>query len=213
METAGGAPRPAGWGTKQKEREILEAAVALFRDKGYHATSMQDIADAVGLQKGSLYHYIAGKEELLFRIAFETISHYNRLLETILASSLPAAEKLRRAVRAHVFMQTHDVGTVTLLRDSGALRPEQREIIHGLTRRYAELVEALIGHGIADGDFRALDAKMAAFAILGACNWIHRWYAPNGRLRPDEIAGHFADFFLNGIAGAEAGRAAHARRA
>jgi AcrR family transcriptional regulator len=188
----GGSPR-------DKEREIMAAALALFRDQGYHATSMQDIADAVGLQKGSLYHYLESKEELLYRIALDTISEYDRGLEAIAASDLPAAEKLRRAVQAHVRMQSHDVGTVTLLRDSGHLQPEQRQVIRGLTRRYAELVEAVIAGGIASGEFRAVDAKMATFAILGACNWIHRWYAAGGRLRPEEISAAFTDFFLRAL--------------
>ncbi len=182
-----------------KEREIVGAALALFRDKGYHATSMQDIADAVGLQKGSLYHYLASKEELLYRIALDTISEYDRRLEDIVGSELPAAEKLRRAVQAHVLMQSDDVGTVTLLRDSGALQPEQREVIRGLTRRYADLVETVIAGGIASGEFRAVDAKMATFAILGACNWIHRWYAPGGRLTPEAISAAYTDFFLRGL--------------
>ncbi|HVB10657.1 MAG TPA: TetR/AcrR family transcriptional regulator [Bacillota bacterium] len=184
---------------KDKEREIVDAAVALFRDKGYHATSMQDIADAVGLQKGSLYHYLESKEELLYRIALETISAYIAQLEAIAGSDLPRAEKLRQAVDAHVRMQSRDVGTVTLLRDSGALEPEQRQVIRGLTRKYAELVEAVIEDGISSGEFRGVDAKMATFAILGACNWIHRWYAAGGRLQPGEISAAFSDFFLTGL--------------
>jgi AcrR family transcriptional regulator len=187
---------------KDKEREIVDAAVALFRDNGYHATSMQDIADAVGLQKGSLYHYLESKEDLLYRIALETISEYNRQLEAIVGSDLPGAEKLLRAVDAHVLMQSRDVGTVTLLRDSGALRPDQREEIHGLTRRYAELVETIIADGIRSGEFRAVDVKMATFAILGACNWIHRWYAAGGRLHPGEISAAFGEFFLSGLGAA-----------
>ncbi len=182
-----------------KEQEIVTAALALFRDKGYHATSMQDIAAAVGLQKGSLYHYLESKEELLYRIALDTISEYDRRLEAIVSSDLPAAEKLRRAVEAHVLMQSHDVGTVTLLRDSGHLQPEQRQVIRDLTRRYAELVEAIIADGIATGEFRGADQKMATFAILGACNWIHRWYAPGGRLQPEQIAAAYVDFFLRGL--------------
>jgi hypothetical protein len=72
-------------------------------------------------------------------------------------------------------------------------------VIHRLTRRYAELVEAIIHTGIASGEFRGMDEKMVTFAILGACNWIHRWYSPEGRLQPGEISAAFTDFFLRGL--------------
>lgn len=186
--------------TGAKGQEILEEAVRLFRQKGYHATSVQDIADAVGLQKGSLYHYITGKEELLARIVAEGVQGYARALEEILAEPLPARERVARAVRHHVGMIAENLGIYTVfLRERHALTPGQSHLVTGSMRRYQALFERTIEEGIARGEFRAVSPRLAAMAMFGASNWLYQWFSPDGRLPAAEIAEAFIDLFLRGL--------------
>lgn len=184
-----------------RKEQVLEAAVHLFRAKGYHATSVQDIADAVGLRKGSLYHYITSKEELLFEIIHETIQAYIRRLEAIVARPEPASRRLAAAIAAHIEAVARDTeGFSIFISETRALEPEQRRRIEEASSRYGHLLEQLIQEASREGDFRSVDSTMAALAILGACNWMHRWYDPRGRLSPRQIAEAFTHVFFHGLA-------------
>ncbi|MFS8639230.1 MAG: TetR/AcrR family transcriptional regulator [Symbiobacteriaceae bacterium] len=184
-----------------REQEIVEAARKLFREKGYYATTMQDIADAVGLQKASLYHYIKSKEALLLRIAGETMRLFHAELDRIEASGGSKREQLAAAIRAHVRIVTEHLETLTILfRESHALPPEHGEKVRAETRRYTRRLTQLIADGVAAGEFKPVDPGAACLAILGACNWIYRWYAPDGRLSPDDIAEAFVRVFMDGLA-------------
>lgn len=184
-----------------KHEEIFTEAVRIFREKGYHATSVQDIADAVGLQKGSLYHYISSKEELLFKIFERSTGELTQQLETIVASADPPTVQLCRAIEAHLtaLCEHLDIYSVYL---------SERRVLSGRTHsrvraegeRHARLLEHIIQEGIAARDFRPVDSKMTAHAILGMCNWLYQWYSPNGRLKPQEIAGIFSDLVVDGLA-------------
>ncbi|MCY0874798.1 MAG: TetR/AcrR family transcriptional regulator, partial [Firmicutes bacterium] len=109
-----------------KYDDIARAAIKLFNQKGYHATSVQDIADEVGLQKGSLYHYIASKEELLLQIASRSINGFSRELEQICDLPVSATERLRKAIHHHFTIVTGDIQmTTVLLREAFLLSDEQ----------------------------------------------------------------------------------------
>lgn len=184
-----------------REQEIRQAALRLFREKGYHATSIQDLARAVGLQKASLYYYFSTKEELLAGIAAEAITRYTGSLEQIATGPGSAREKLQAAIRNHLVTLAAHRDLVTIyLRDSYALTPEQQEPVRREGRRYVELFERIIREGIETGDFASEDPKMAALAVVGACNWFYTWFDEGGRLSPEAIAERFAATFLDGLA-------------
>jgi AcrR family transcriptional regulator len=184
-----------------KDAKIFAEAVRIFGEKGYHATSMQNIADAVGLQKGSLYHYISSKEELLFKIFERSTGALTQELEAIIASGDSPSKKLHCAIEAHLtaLCEQLDIYTVYL---------SERRVLSGRTHarvraegeRHARLLEQIIKEGIAAKDFRAVDSKMVAHAILGMCNWLYQWYSPEGRLKPREIAAIFSDLVIGGLA-------------
>ncbi len=184
-----------------KDERIFAEAVRIFREKGYHAASMQNIADAVGLQKGSLYHYISSKEELLFKIFARSTGALTQELEAIIASEDTPRDKLHRAIEAHLtaLCEQLDIYTVYL---------SERRVLSGRTHskvraegeRHARLLEQIIKQGITAKDFRAVDSKMTAHAILGMCNWLYQWYSPEGRLTPHEIAEIFSDLVVGGLA-------------
>jgi AcrR family transcriptional regulator len=184
-----------------KQADILAAAIRLFHEKGYHATSMQGIAQAVGLQKGSLYHYISSKEDLLVAIIRDAIAQYNARLEAVRAMDLPVREKLELAVRHHLKGIAENMGMLTIfLRESYALQPEQQRLIQEESDRYNRMFEELFQEGVASGEMRPLEPALVTRTVLGACNWLYRWYRPDGPLSMDELADVFVDILFHGIA-------------
>lgn len=183
-----------------KYEEIAQAAIKLFQKKGYHATSVQDIADEVGLQKGSLYHYISSKEELLMKIAHQAISSFNRRLEKIIDMEISNREKLKMAIETHLTVVASNMPmTTVLLREAFSLHEPQYNVIHELANRYLDLWTQIINEGVASGEFKAGDVRIKALSILGACNWFYRWFQEDGAMTAEEIARVFAEIFLEGL--------------
>lgn len=183
-----------------KQSEIALAAVKLFEQKGYHATSVQDIADEVGLQKGSLYHYIHSKEDLLLQIAHQAITEFNQRLERILEANIPAREKLIQAIENHLTVSVGNLQTTTvLLREAFSLGEHPHQMIQELTDKYVELWTNILTEGNNNGQFSVPQPKITALAILGSCNWVYRWYKTDGRLSAREVSEIFASLFLNGV--------------
>ena len=183
-----------------KDEKIFAEAVRVFRQKGYHAASMQNIADAVGLQKGSLYHYISSKEELLFKIFERSTGALTKQLEAIIASKDSPTTKLRLAIQAHLTALCEQLDIYTVyLSERRALSGRYHAKVRAEAERHARLLEQIIQQGIDHKDFHSVDTKMAAHAILGMCNWLYQWYSPDGRLTPEEIAKIFADLTIDGL--------------
>ncbi len=183
-----------------KQAEIALAAVKLFEQKGYHATSVQDIADEVGLQKGSLYHYIHSKEDLLLHIAHQAIAEFNQRLEAVLAEDIPAEQKIIKAIENHLTVSISNLQTTTvLLREAFSLGESPHQVIQELTDRYLELWTQILTDGQATGEFRPTEPKITALALLGACNWVYRWYQPGGPMTAEQVASVFSQLFLHGL--------------
>jgi AcrR family transcriptional regulator len=194
-------PKPAPVDAPSKNEEIFAHAVRVFKAKGYHGASMQDIADAVGLQKGSLYHYISSKDELLFKIFERSTGALSQQLEAIIASNDSLTNKLHRAIEAHLTALCHQLDIYTVyLSERRTFGGKLNGKVRAEGERHARLLEKLIEQGIHSGDFRKVDVKMTAHAILGMCNWLYQWYSPEGRLTPHEIAVIFSDLTIGGLA-------------
>lgn len=183
-----------------KEEQILEVAMKVFRERGYHAASMQEIADAVGMQKGSLYYYISGKQELLFMILDRAIDTITARVEEIYRSDLSPGEKLWQAIVNHVEVvsERQDMLTI-LLRERHALSPSQQAVIDEKRVAYERLFQRILTEGVRAGQFREMDVKIVSFGILGMCNWLYQWYSPEGRLSAREIGDIFADIVFRGV--------------
>lgn len=182
--------------------EVYAAALRLFRDKGYHATSMQDIAAAVGLTKGSLYHYIGSKEDLLARAFACAMDALLAEVERIAADpALPPSAQLRQIIAAHVEAVATNLDALTVyLHEWRALAGESLAGVRSQRERYTALVSDVVRRGVGAGEFRTADAGIATLGVLGMCNWLCQWYRPDGRLSAAEVAGHFADLVLGGLA-------------
>jgi AcrR family transcriptional regulator len=183
--------------------EVYSAALRLFREKGYHATSMQDIAAAVGLYKGSLYHYIGGKEELLVRVFERGMGVLLADVERIAAdASLAPSRALRRIVEAHVSAVASNLDALTVyLHEWRALTGESLGTVRAQRERYAALVSDVVARGVRTGEFSVPDVGIATLGLLGMCNWLCQWYSPSGRLSAAEIGTRFAELILDGLHG------------
>ena len=177
-----------------REDEILAAAARIFREKGYHATSVRDIAESVGLLKGSLYHYIRSKEELLVRLFDGALEDTVRELETIASREVSAGERLRDMVGAYVLSLTNNLDAVGLyLREWRALPPPDLARLRARRRAMRASFESVIAEGARRREFAAGDEKISALAILGMCNWLFEWYRPRGRMKAEQLAAELAD--------------------
>lgn len=184
----------------ERHTEIIDTAIELFRKKNYHGTSMQDIAEAVGIYRGSLYHYINSKEEILYQIVERPVSKGMEALKKIQEENLPPVQKLRRAMEYHVrYSMDHQAVVAIMLEDTKHLSENLQKQIRKTQKKYEDTFFNIIKEGIQNGDFRELDAKVVTFAILGMTNWMYRWYGEGGKLSADEIAGQFLDMILHGL--------------
>jgi TetR/AcrR family transcriptional regulator, cholesterol catabolism regulator len=182
------------------KNEVYRTAAAIILAKGYDATSVSDIADALGITKAGLYHYITGKTELLFEIMKYGFEELDReVLEPAQAIADPE-ERLRFVIATHAHLVLRGDGAVTILVDeTRALTPAQKRSITRLKRRYIDTVRGTLDELQRAGKLRDLDTTVAAFSIAGAVNWLSRWYKPEGKLSGDEIAANVIEMIFHGV--------------
>jgi TetR/AcrR family transcriptional regulator, cholesterol catabolism regulator len=187
--------------TPQRRDEVLAAATRVFHEKGYAATSIQDVADALGMLKGSLYYYIDSKEDLLFAIIEEVHRGTMERLEQWLQIDADTLTKLRAFLRWQVLTYCRDVEKVgVFLHDFRSLSEEHQQQILAERDRYDRSLRELIRTGQKEGVVaHDVDPKLAAMAIFGMMNWISTWWRPDGPNTPEELADQFTDLALAGI--------------
>lgn len=177
------------------------AALRLFKEKGYHATSMRDIAEAVGINKGSLYSYIRSKEDLLIPVFERAMGVLLAQIEEICADpALTPTDRLRRAVQAHVWAVATNLDVLTVyLSEWRQLATESLATNRTQRERYASLFRQILEDGVAQGEFRAMDTRIVMLGMIGMCNYLFRWYRPNGRLTPDQVADELMELVMQGV--------------
>src|SRR5215467_10823527 len=181
--------------------EIIAAAAKVFQTKGYHAATVQDIADAVGILKGSLYHHVKSKEDLLYLIVKEPIARMYERMTEIAASDLPAAEKLRRAILAHLeAFDRHYPHLFVYLHEREEMKRRFREQFKLSPKQYERCWQQILREGVKSGEFRAdFDVQVVSYGLLGMLNWLYKWYEPGGRLSMLEVADQFSTLALSGL--------------
>jgi AcrR family transcriptional regulator len=183
-----------------RRNELTRQAARLFAEKGYHGTSIGDLAEAMGVQKGSLYAHIDSKADLLWEVARDGATAFQAALDTV-SDDASALEKIRLALRAHlrVVGQQLDVATV-FIREWRYLEGGRREEFLAERRRYEERFRALFREGRELGELRAdLDDATATLLALSAANWAYTWIRPE--TDTDELADRFHEFLLDGMRG------------
>ncbi len=183
-----------------RRAELTRAAARLFAQKGYHGTSVGDLAEALGLQKGSLYTHIDSKADLLWEVAREGAEAFHAALDA-LPEDGPVLDRIRAALRAHlrVVAEQLDIATV-FVREWRYLEGERREQFVAERRRYEERIRALFREGREVGELRTdLDDGTAALLALSAANWAYTWLRPG--TDTDELADRFTAQLLDGMRG------------
>jgi len=183
---------------QRRRTEILHAALRAFRERGYHATTLDDIAEQLGVRKTALYHYFPDKEAILYACHQESLAELERIL-TGARTLESAVERLAFVIREHVKVMTDTLEGSPLAFEVTALASERQKEIIAARDRYERALRRMIQDGIAAGELRPTNPKTAVFAILGAINWIARWYRPEGALKPDELGAEFAEHLLGGL--------------
>lgn len=181
---------------------IHDAAAALFAARGFHATRMQDVAEAVDMRKGSLYYYFDSKEDLLVSLVEGRVGAALDVLRGIATESTPVEQRVRSAIAGHltVFQERADVYTIFNSEKLHSISENTAMKVDELGREYERLWAELLHEGVAAGTFRPdLDVAVAVKAILGMCNMTLTWFRPEGRLDIGDVAGRFSDLVLIGM--------------
>jgi AcrR family transcriptional regulator len=191
----------------QRKTQIVDIAARLFAEHGYHATSIQQIIDATGAQRGTLYHYIESKQDLLLEI-------YRRFIDPLLAE---AHEIEARDERPDVMLRLlgrtlmrniheyHDQVTVFLQEWRSIQGEDSRATVRSARREFEAIFERVFERGVREGTFQIAETRVATLAFLGMINFSSQWFTPEGRLGPDEMADQFVDIFLDGVMTAREG--------
>jgi AcrR family transcriptional regulator len=180
--------------------EIYRAAAQIILEKGYDATSVSDIAEAMGITKAGLYHYIHGKTQLLFDIMQYGLDELVREVAEPAKKIEDAESRLRFMIAMHARIVTRGEGAVTILVDEArALTPAQNRKIIRRKRAYLDFLRATLEQMMAEGKLRDVNLTVAAFSLLGMINWLSRWYQADGPLDERQIAEAVVDIAMNGL--------------
>lgn len=188
-----------------RRRRIEDVASALFRERGYAATSVRDIARALDVQGASLYAHVTSKEDVLWSIVDRAASRFEAAAQVAdqATAGAGATDRLAALVRAHVGVITADPGAASVfVHEWRALGPERRAGVAERRDAYERRFREAVDDGMASGEFVLTDSAIAAAFLLTALNGLATWFHRDGQLTPDRIADHFVDLSVRTLAGA-----------
>ncbi|MGE5186028.1 MAG: TetR/AcrR family transcriptional regulator [Acidobacteriota bacterium] len=190
--TSGGSP---------KLRRILERAARLIFEKGYEGTSMQDIADACGLTKAGLYHHVSTKEALLVAIMEYGMDLFEEVVLARVEHITDPLERLRKTMACNLDLVTQDSSkeVTIILHEHQTLTGEAHKTINARKKRYVRFLEHSFREAMDAGQIRKVDPTLASFSLLGTVLWTYKWYRPDGRLPPQQLADGMIDLFFLGL--------------
>jgi TetR/AcrR family transcriptional regulator, cholesterol catabolism regulator len=187
-------------------QEILRTAARLFQQRGYDATSMNDVAAALKLSKGGLYHHFQSKDEILFEIMNHAMEITEERVLAPVRGIAAAEDRLRALIRLHieVVLSPRDREITVMLHENHPLPPTLRKKINARKKEYVHFLESLMADVQKEAQrSRAVGSKVspraAAFALLGMINWIYQWYKPEGDLQTHNLIPQFTELILGGI--------------
>jgi AcrR family transcriptional regulator len=195
-----GRRRPRAQNALKRDAVIVAAARA-FRQRGYHNTSLDDLARGLGVTKPTLYIYVPGKEAMLFECFRAGLLQIQGTLDECERATGPARERLYAFIRGYAAAIVGDFGWCMLRAEDQHLGTAMSRRVRNLKAGIDKRMRALIDAGVDDGSIRECDTKMTAFALAGALNWMGHWYREDASLKPQEIADRFIDFFNRGLRG------------
>lgn len=189
-------------GNLSRKEQIFRTAAELFREKGYVASSMRDLAQKLGIEAASLYSHIRSKEEILHNICFDMAAEFRKSLEEVeKQKNLTASERLRRGIMGHVQVMARD------LTASAVFMNEHRHLSQPFLRdflllriNYINRFKAIIEDGVRSGEFKSnIDVKLAVMTLFSSFNWMPQWYDPGGVVDSVELGRQLNDVLVNGL--------------
>ena len=180
---------------------LLARAAKIFAGKGYHSTTMRDLAAASGMSLAGIYYYVPGKEDLLALVQERCFGRVLAGAQGAVAGATDPLERLQAFIRHHVtFFAAHMAEMKVLSHEAASLTGERQRRVSAIKRRYVDLLEGLL-KDLAPDEPRA-ERSAAAYALFGMMNWIYNWYDPAGEIDPDRLAALIARIFIGGLADA-----------
>ncbi len=190
-------PREFANGSRQ---EILRTSATLFRERGYDATSMNDIAGALKLSKGGLYHHFRSKDEILFHIMNHAMDITEERVLAPIREIADPEERLRALIRLHIqlVVRARDREITVILHENHPLPPALRKRVNARKKEYIHVLEQLINDVSRARKSKDVNPRAAAFALLGMINWIYQWYQPEGALKEEDLVQQYSHIFFSG---------------
>ena len=183
-----------------KRQALLRAAVRMFNDRGFHATSLDDVAASLGVSKPTIYHYLGNKDHVLLECVTYGLEQLLAAAEASRREPGRGIDRLRSFLRRYAEINMDDFGRCVIRTGDEALSPQSAIRFRALKRRIDAALRGLIEEGRADGSIAVNDAKMLAFTLAGALNWPARWHDPMGERRPEDLAAEMVDILTAGFA-------------
>jgi TetR/AcrR family transcriptional regulator, cholesterol catabolism regulator len=184
-----------------RKEQVIRKAAELFKDKGYAAASMRDLAQLLGIEAASLYSHIKSKEEILRSLCFDMAAEFRKSLDDVEKESIPASEKLRKGIIGHIQVMAKDLtaSAVFMNEHRHLSQPYLRDFLL-LRINYINRFKAILEEGIRTGEFKdTVDVKLAVMTLLSSLNWMPMWYDPRSAIDPSQLGFQLADMLVNGI--------------
>lgn len=184
-----------------RKEQVIRSAAELFKEKGYAASSMRDLAQKLGIEAASLYSHIKSKEEILQTLCFDMAADFRESLEKVEKQNVSASEKLSLGIVGHVNVMARD------LTASAVFMNEHRHLSNPYLRdflllriNYINRFKSIIEEGVAKGEFKKnIDTKLAVMTLFSSLNWMPMWYSPEGSIEPKELGQQLANMLVNGL--------------
>lgn len=184
-----------------RKEQVIRKAAELFKEKGYAAASMRDLAQLLGIEAASLYSHIKSKEEILRSLCFDMAAEFRKSLEEVEKKNLPASEKLRQGIIGHIQVMAKDLtaSAVFMNEHRHLSQPYLRDFLL-LRINYINRFKAIIEQGTRSGEFKnSIDKKLAVMTLFSSLNWMPMWYDPSGLIEPIELGIQLSDMLVNGL--------------
>ncbi len=185
---------------RSRKDQVIDMAAVLFRQHGYSATSMRDLANALGIEAASLYSHIKSKEEILQHLCFGMAEKFRSKLEEVEKSQLNSSSKLRAGIVAHIHVMSNN------LTASAVFMNEHRHLSEPYLRNflllrinYINRFKKIIQEGIDKGEFINVDTKLAVMTLFSSLNWMPHWYDPSGVIDPESLGNQLSDMLIDGM--------------
>lgn len=208
MPTNASAAHPSPFRTRDertrdreaKREAVLRAAVRMFNDRGFHATSLDDVAASLGISKPTIYHYLGNKEQVLIECVTRGLEPLRAAVEQAREEEGSGLDRLRFFLIRYARISMDDFGRCMVRTGDEYLSPEGAATFRARKKEIDVAMRGLIREGVGDGSIAPVDIRFAAFTLAGALNWPARWHDPQGPMSPEEIAVALVDNLIQGLA-------------